>query len=169
MNNEKTNGFTLLESLLYISLLAIVIFFVSSFFTIMIQSKAKNKVISEVEYQGARVIQIISQIVKNSSEINYPEIGNSNNSLSINTKEIDNNPTIFDESNGVITIKQGEDSEINLTSPVIFANNLNFRNLSRNGTFGNIQIEFTLMYKNNEGRKECDYSKTFQSSISLRQ
>jgi type II secretory pathway component PulJ len=169
MNNKKTFGFTLLELLLYISLLSIVIFSISSFFNIVIQSRIKNKTILEVEYQGSRVIQIISQTIKNAQGINYPLPNNSGNSLSINTGEENNNQIIFTQSNRSIIIKQGENPEINLTSPLISVNNLNFRNLSRTGTYGNIYIEFTLEHKNNQKRKEYDYSKTFQTAISLRQ
>lgn len=161
----KKNGFTLVEVLLYTSLVVTVIIVSSVIFTIIIQSRVKNQVIAEVDHQGLQVLDIISQTIRNSDNINSPTIGLSSSSLSVNSVA----PIIFDVSGGVIRIKEGVNPEIALTNNRVIVSNLLFRNISRSGTDGNVRVSFTITHMNPGGRNEYDYSKNFFISASLRQ
>jgi len=160
----KKNGFTLVEVLLYTSLVVTVIIVSSVIFTIIIQSRVKNQVIAEVDHQGLQVIDIISQTIRNSDNINSPAIGLSSSSLSVNSVA----PIIFDVSGGVIRVKEGVNPEIALTNNRVIVSNLLFRNTSRSGTDGNVRVSFTITHMNPGGRNEYDYSKNFFISASLR-
>lgn len=166
LNNLK--AFTLVELLLYISILATIIFFSSQILFLLMESRVKNQAISEVEDDGRQVMYIMTQSIRNSNAINSPGVGTSSTSLSINTIVAANNPTVFDLSSGVIRIKEGASGAISLTNSRVAASNLTFRNLSRSGTLGNIKIEFTLSYNNPTGRNEYNYSKTFYGSATIR-
>lgn len=164
-----TRGFTLIELLLSLSITSFILIMTTVFLSTLLESRIKNQTISEVEGQGVYVMQMLTQTTRNASAINAPLIGATSPSLSINTYTSSLNPTVFDLMNGVVRIKEGGSNTINLTNSRITATNLSFQNLSRVGTPGNIRISFTLTYKNNTGRNEYNFSKTFVSSATLRQ
>jgi len=153
-------GFTLVELLLYVSIVAVVILFAAAFLSLLMQSRLKNQTIAEVEQQGVQVMQTITQTIRNADTINSPAQGETAASLSIDS-------TIFDLSSGVIRITQGG-TPISLTNFQVTASSLSFYNLSRTDTPGTIRIQFTLAFVNPSGRNEYDYSKTFYQTATLR-
>lgn len=160
-------GFTLVEVLLYVSIFGTIITTISFFLYTMLSMQVKNQAISEVEQQGIQVMQMIMQTTKDARGINSPTSGN-DTSLSLDVIVPANDPTVFDLSSGVIRIKEGSGSAINLTSNRVEATDLIFQNLSKTGTLGTIRIEFTLTHINPEGRSEYNYSKKFYGSASIR-
>lgn len=157
-----------METLLYVSIVSIVIVGVSAFIQVILSSRVKNQTIAEVEQQGAQVVQIITQTLRNGSAINSPAIGTSGSSLSVVTYDSGKNPTIFDLASGVIQIKEGTGSAVPLTSNRIVASGLTFQNLSRSGTGGTVRIQFTLTYLNPQNKNEFSYAKTFYASGDIR-
>lgn len=158
---KNQRGFTLIELLLYISIAAIIVFTTASLLQLTLQSRIKNQTIAEVEQEGAQVMQLITQTVRNATAISSPTIGASGTSLSVDT-------TVFDLSSGAVRIKEGVAAAVNLTSSKVTASNLNFQNLSRAGTPNTIRVSFTITYINSSGRNEYDFTKTFYGSAGLR-
>ncbi len=68
---------------------------------------------------------------------------------------------------GAIRIKEGSGSVVPLTDSNVQLSGLNFRNLTRTGAPGVIQITFTLSRLNPLGRNEYDYQKTFTASAEV--
>ena len=136
-------GFTLIEPLLYVSIVGAIIFSVAGFLSLLMQSRVKNQAISEVEQQGVQVMQLVTQTGRNATNINFS--------------------SAFDLSGGAI-----RENAIALTNSRVVASNLTFQNLSHTGTPGTIRVQFTLTHINPEGRNEYNYSKTFYGSASLR-
>lgn len=161
-------GFTLIEILLYMSLISIMLFVVSDFYFLTIKSRVKNQTISEVEQQGAQVIQIITQTARNAENITSPGNGGSAAFLTLDVIDISKDSTIFDLSGGAIRIKEGTGSPIVLTNSRVIASGLSFQNLSYAGTPGIIRVSFILSHANPENKNEYNYSKTFYASASLR-
>ncbi len=165
---RKNRGFTLVELLLYGGLLSILIFSTTIFLTLILQTRTKNQVITEVEQQGALVLVRLMQVVRNSVLINTPATGASGSSLSVSMPQAALNPTVFALSSGVITMTQGASSAVSLTNNLVSVTGLTFSNVSRASTPGTARVQFTVSYINNSGRNEFDYSKTFDSDVSLR-
>ena len=161
-------AFTLVELMLYVSIAAIILLAISIFFGTILDSKNKNKVVTEVDQQGVRVMNLITQTMRNATAINSPAAGIVSASTSLNTPTGANNPTIFDIASGTIRIKEGAGAFIPLTNSRITASNLSFYNLTRATTMGNIQIKFTLTAVNFDNRYPFAYSKDFVSTASLR-
>ncbi|PWB39142.1 MAG: hypothetical protein C3F02_00795 [Parcubacteria group bacterium] len=166
---NKQSGFTLLELLLYVSISALFLFFISIFLSFLLEARVKNQVIAEVEQQGLQAMQTITQTIRNSAIINSPTLGASTASLSLNTYVVVNNPTVFDLSGTALRIKEGSAVAIFLTNSRVQISGLSFQNLSRAGTPGVIAVTFTLTYVNTSGRQEYNYQKTFKTSATLRQ
>ena len=164
----KTGGFTLIELLLYGGLLSMVIFSVAVFLSLLLQSRAKNQVVAEVEQQGMLATMRIMQVVRNSALINVPAVGASGSTLAVNLPQVGLSPTVFALGSGAITMTEGVAAAVSLTNNLVGVSGLTFTNLSRVGTPGTVRIQFTVSYINNSGRNEFDYSKTFDSDASLR-
>ena len=154
-------GFTLIELLLYIAIASIIVFTTASMLRFTLESRTKNQTIAEVEQEGAQVMQLITQTVRNATAISSPTIGASGASLSVDT-------TVFDLSGGAIRIKEGAGAAVNLTSSKITVSSLNFQNLSRVSTPNIVRVSFTVTYTNSSGRNEYDFTKSFYGSAGLR-
>ncbi len=165
----RQNGFTLIELILYIGLASIILLTTSAFLGTLLESRIKNTTVAEVEGQGVQVMQIMTQTVRNSENINSPSTGASSPTLSLNVIDSGNDPTIFDLSAGTIRIKEGSDPVISLTNSRVQVSNLVFRNLSRASTPGTIEVRFTISHINPENKNVYNYSKTFIGVASVRQ
>lgn len=163
------NGFTLLELLLYTSLVSVMLLIVSVFLSFLLESRVKNQTIAEVEQQGLQVMEAISQIVRNSEAINAPAQSTSAPSLSLDVITAGNDPTVFDVASGVIRITEGAGTPIALTNTRVIASDVLFQNLTLAGTPGTVRIQFILTHANPGGRNEYSFSKTFTGSATLRQ
>lgn len=172
MNKQKgfiaQAGFTLVELLLYVTIISAIIFTVIFFLQITLSTRVKNQTISEVEEQGSMVMQLLTQSARNALVINTPAAGGSGSILSLNTTLPATTPTVFDLSAGVIRITEGAGTAVALTNSRVNATNLTFQNLTGTATKGNVRIQFTLNYINQSGRNEYDYSKTFTGDATLR-
>ena len=165
-NTQK--GFTLIELLLYIGIASIMLLVTSVFLSTLLQSRVKNQTIAEVEQQGAQVMQIITQSIRNAENINFPSQGASASLLSLDVFNSSDDPTVFDISGESVRATEGVLPAVFLTNSRITASDLIFQNLSRDNTPGIIRIQFTFTHINTEGRNEYDYQKTFYTSASLR-
>jgi hypothetical protein len=169
MNLKKSkSGFTLLEVILYSFMAALILSTVTVFLGTILASQIKNQTIAEVEQQGVQIMQIMTQSLRNAKTINSPPQGTASSTLSINGLDAAANPATFNLAGDVITMREGANPEIPLTSGRISASNLTFQNLSRAATPGSVRISFTLSRINASGRNEYDFTKTFITSASLR-
>ena len=141
---HKQKGFTLIELLLYITLASAIIFVTSMFAISLLEARVKNQTIATVDQEGNQTMAIITQTLRNAIAINSPTIGTNASVLSLNTGVVGKDPTVFDLSNGVIRMTEGANSPVALTSNLVIISNLNFRNLSRPGTPGNVDVTFTV-------------------------
>lgn len=170
MKNLKTNkGFTLIELLLYVSLSSAMLFVMSMAFFTFFESRIKNQTILEVNGEGAQIMQLITQTVRNANGVNSPTIGTNDASLSLSVVDPLKDPTIFDLSGGEIKITEGLNPAISLTNVLqVTVSGLLFENLSRPATPDTIAISFTLSHVNPNNRNEYNYMRSFYGSVSLR-
>jgi len=141
---KSKGGFTLIELLLYVSLSAAILFVIIMFVSSLLEARVRNQTVATVDGEGNRIVSLITQTIKNSISINSPVIGAESSTLSLNTGIGGNDPTVFSLVSGVIMMKEGANPAVALTSNSVIISNLNFRNLSRPGTPGNVDITFTV-------------------------
>jgi len=161
-------GFTLVEILLYTSVAAVVLTSASVFLFVVLQTRVKHQVISEVEQQGVQVMQVITQTARNATVLTAPAAGASAASLTLQVPNGTLSPTIFTLSSGAIRITEGAAPAEVLTNTRVVASNLRFTNLSHPGTPGSFRVEFTLAAASNSSRSEYTYAQTFTTAASLR-
>ena len=168
MNKQQLqSGFTLLELLLYTSLMGIIILAVSLVFQITLASRVKNQTIAEVEQQGLQAVQTVSQTIRNANSISSPAQNVSDTQLTL-TMASGSTPIVFNLASGVIQMKEGAATAVSLTNTKVAVTGLSFVNMSRASTPGSVKFQFVVTYINNSGRNEYDFSKTFYGTASLR-
>ena len=166
--NITIAGFTLMELLLYVGIASVMLFISSLLLSTLLKSRVKNQTISEVEQQGLQVMQMITRTMRNSETLNAPLLGETGGSLSLNTPDTAEDPTLFYISDDAIVIQEGSGNAIALTNSRVIASDLSFKNLSHTDTPGSVRISFTLTHKNPLNWNEYDFDKTFFAGASLR-
>lgn len=179
-NYEKQpDGFTLIELVLYLGITSIMLIVVASFVQLMLESRIKHRVTSEVEQQGQLAINIIGQTLRNGTAICTPSAGTTAATLAINTGAGcgANQPTIFSIASGKLQMKEGAATAVDITNSrvsVSIVSSVLAKNLKV--TTGvpvalqedSVKVTFTINYVNNSGsRQEYSYTKNFQTSGSI--
>ncbi len=169
--NMAQSGFTLIELLLYTAIVSTLLIAITGFFAITAESRIKNQSISEVNQQGAALMDTITQAVRNANSITTPIAGTSGSSITLAMPTADVHPTIFDLSGGSpssLQIKEGVGAVLPLSNNKVTVSGLSFKNLTRPGTPGVVQISFTVARSSQSVKNEYDYQKTFTSTAALR-
>lgn len=170
MNTINTHGFTLIELLLYVTIVGSMLTAVSVFFATTVDARVKTQSIAEVDQQGALVMDYITQTIRNADSVTTPAVADSGATLTLVVPTGSLSPTIFNLDGGgtILQVKEGAGPVIPLTNSKVAISNLTFRNLTRSGTPGVVQVSFTLERVNTTGRNEYDYEKVFTSTAALR-
>lgn len=166
--SKKNKAFTLVEVMLYTTLLSVFLLSMSLFVNSVISAKAKNQIILDVERQGEYISSIIYESIINSTDINNPLPGQESSSLSLNTEVSINNPTVISINDNKIQIKEGSSPAIYLNSDNIKAENLLFKEHSFLNSPENISASFTLSAASVNNRTEFNYSQDFYINASRR-
>lgn len=168
-SKDPQAGFTLLELLLYISIVSSMLLVLSYFFVGTASTKISNQVENNVNQQASFIMDTMLQSIRNSDSVTAPAANSTASQLTLAVPASANTPTIFALSGSAATIKEGSASAIPLTSSSVIVSNLTFKNTMRTGTPGSIQVSFTLSANSTSSRSEFSYQRTFTSSASVRQ
>lgn len=159
-------GFTLIEVLIYITIIGIVVSGFIVFALSINSSRAKTYVVQEVQANARVALDLISQKIRLADDVVIPTEGNSGSSLEIDMPGPDPNLT-FSVTGGVLGIAEGVGDPTPITSDEVDVSNLNFTNLAESGERDNIRVEITVEYRNPES-VEYEYSQSLQTAVSLR-
>jgi len=171
MKNTKLKSITLIETLLYIALAAVIILAVSLLITMITQVRTKNKTTTEVENQGAQLMRTITQTIRNSRSVNSPLVGANGTTLSLKMDEAAKNPTVFEITDGRIDVKEGAGTPQDLIGSNVTINEVSFSNLALDQTSAppeEIRVQFTVKYNSTDPRFGFNYQKTFTGTANLR-
>lgn len=157
-SHRKGAGFTLLEVLIYISVLAIVFLAVSSFLTWSLKTNTKASAIREAADNGRRAMEIMAYEIKGAKSVYGPT--SSSTQLSLETKTssfIDF--YICGDAASAICLKKESQNPIAITSDAVKVSNLVFTQIAT--TTPSVQIQLKVDYK-------TEASFTATSTVSLR-
>ena len=167
--HSSLRGFTLIELMLSLAILAVMTVCVSMFLVFSYQNRVRTQVMAEVDQQGMEVAQLIAQTIRNADTITSPVAGVSGASLTLTLQPAASSPTVFDLTGGALRITEGTGSAVALTSTKVTASMLTFQNVTRASTPGMVRYQFTLTYTTTVAAVEYVYRKTFTGSAALRQ
>ncbi len=161
-------GFTLVEFIIYITILTTILVSITGFLWLVVLGNIKETSYQEIQQNGRFAMTKITQEIKKATGVNHPLPGNPpSDSLSLFIADPNLNPTIFDVVDGKLRITQGTNTPFELTSDQVIVSNLQFTNLSYSDTPGIIRIEMTVDHVNPGNRGEYQASIDLTSSISL--
>jgi Tfp pilus assembly protein PilW len=160
-------GFTLIEFLIYISIVGLILVLMTNLFWNVILGGTKENSYQEVQQNGRFAIFKMKQEIKKAIGINNPLPGSSANSLSLVMANPIFNPTVFDLNGGKLRITKGGSSPIEITTDQINVSSLSFTNLSYSDTPGTVMVEMTIENLNPANRNEYQASIDLKTTISL--
>ncbi len=161
-------GFTLIEVLLYVAIVAIVFGGIAAFIDAALQSRIRAEVVTEVERGGNAVVSTFIQAIRNAKSIPQPTASSSATSLTLVMTDANISPTVFQLSSGRIEMSERGAGTTTLTSARLTPSSVLFTNLSRSTTPGAVRFQFILDYANPDGFQEYNYRAHFIGGASLR-
>lgn len=167
MQQSSQRGVTLLELLLYISIFSMVMLATVAFFGTVTSARVKNQSIAEVNDQGAQAMDLMLQTIRNASSITSPAATASAASLTVVVPTATLSPTIINLNGTELQVKQGAAAAVPITSSDVQITSITFKNLTRSGTPGIVQVSFVMKHYNPDNHNEYDYQKTFTGSAEL--
>lgn len=167
-HSKQASGYTLIELLLYVVIIGSLLGAVVSFFGTVTEARVKNQTVAEVNDQGTAAMDYITQTIRGATSISAPATGGvAATSLTLVVPTGALSPTVFSLSGTTLQVKEGVDPAVALTSGDMQISNLSFKNLTRPGTSGVVQVSFTIARTNPNNRNEFDYQKTFTGSAEV--
>jgi prepilin-type N-terminal cleavage/methylation domain-containing protein len=167
-NRGRQAGFTLIELLLYVAIVGSLLLSVTAFFSVALEARIKSRTIAEINQQGSAAMDYMLQTIRTSTSITTPVAAGSGSSLTIVVPTASLSPTIFNLSGTTLQVKEGAAAAVSMTSADVQVSSITFKNLTRSGTNGIVQVSFTMSYTNPSNRNEYDYQKIFTGSAELR-
>lgn len=175
---NKSAGFTLLETVLYIAMSSVILGVTMVMFYSLVQYRAKDKIRRDVDSEILRVLEYMGQNIRNARVIEVqdtdgiPVYTGYGQKIFIETLNINNTQSdilIYEESNKVKVEKGG--NIIDLNSNLVNISNLQFRYLTDGGggvsPLEIVDIEFTAEYAWS-GATFFEYSRNVTVSVKLR-
>ncbi|HDQ22547.1 MAG TPA: type II secretion system protein [Candidatus Uhrbacteria bacterium] len=149
----KNNGFSLIELILYIGILAIVLLFLIIFLqeNLILKAKINNRI--EVMDNGQFALNRIAWYLHNAPGLNSPLQGISER-LSLNMSNPEINPVEFFVKDSKIKIKLADNQPVALTNDLVKVNSLIFSNLGFSGEPAIIQVILELQSASSLGKNE---------------
>lgn len=167
-------GFTLIEIILYIAIIAVFLVSVSYFALEILSGKAKVQASQEVQQNVRFVLEVMTQKIRGSEngiDVEDSNFGSHPGRLHLEMGTGSSDDIIFYLDSSRLVMQEGTDGEATsnyLTSDEVSVDNLVFTNLSETGTPGNIKIDLTVSFVNPSGAKQFEASTNIETSISLR-
>lgn len=171
--SKVLQGFTLIETMLYIALLTLVVGGFVSFALTISNTRNKNYVMQEVHANTRVALQQMSHAIKEATGVNTGSstFDSDPGVLSVSVADAGNNPTVIDLSadDGQLQITYGAGSPVLVTSDEVSVTNLVFTDLTGSGTVPVIRIEMTIAFNNQSGDSDYTYEQSITTTVSLRQ
>ncbi|MFQ6049562.1 MAG: PilW family protein [Candidatus Paceibacterales bacterium] len=168
-------GFTLMEILVYIGILAIIVLAASSFFLWISRSNTKAKVTRETLDNARRAMEIITYEIKEAEGIYTPTsaFSTSTGQLSLETTKYllrgeDTTYIDFYLCQKRLCLKKEGQNPIAFTSDRVEIKNLEFSQIATTSTIPSVQINLRVDYKTPAAKPEYQASINTTSTASLR-
>ena len=163
----KSFGFSLLELLIYISILSILVVIISNTFISLSKSQGQSQARSEVDRDVGFATELIKQDLKNASVVSIPATVGTSPTLTITRAGV---VIVYDVLNGVLRRKEGLLTTVNVTSPNTIVSTPVFTRIENTNTvFGKTQvtIKVNMTFSYNSTSSNWIYSTDLQTAVSL--
>lgn len=145
MTDER--GFTILEFVIYIALVAIVVGAAVMFALQFTLTQAKASVFAQVTRNGQFSMNRIEVETReaDSVDVGASVFVSNPGTLTLVTTNGATNPTVFTVTNGQLTVQQGVDPAIPLTDPDVVVSEFTLENLAPHGRSQHVRVHLKVM------------------------
>jgi len=171
---SKSEGFTLIEMLLYIGIIAIMLATLLSFSLQMLASSAKSQTDQTVYSEERYATERLTYEIRNAAGVNVASssfgvnlAASSTAMLSLSEASSPLNPTVFSVASGTFMVQQGTGAPIALNSSSTQVTSLVFSNYST-GTYNNVGFLMNISDSSTSTRNEYVASTTIEGSAEVR-
>lgn len=168
MNNK---GFTLMEILVYVAVLAIIISAISSFLLWAIDSNTKTRVMRETLDNARRAMEIMIYEIKEAKSIYTPTTTSTQLSLETTHYVPEGEKKTYIDfylCQSRLCLKKESQDPIALTSDKVEIKNLSFTQVATTSTNPSIEINLAIKYKSPSNQPEYQAAVNLSSTASLR-
>jgi type II secretory pathway pseudopilin PulG len=173
MINRKQNikGFTLIELIIYISLVSMVMVGIITFSLNVIYSGDKSNIRREVQQNGLFAMERVINEIKGANDINVglSTFDTDPGVLSLEHNDPTKDPTTIDVSNGYLQITQGTSGPYALNSNNLEVTSLIFKNHSLANLTKIIKVEMTIRHINADKSNVANAEMTLKGSAVIRE
>lgn len=164
-----SRGTTILEFLVYIAVIGLVLTTATMFLSEMVRGGAKVRAGAESAWNARFAVSRIAAEVREATGVNTGSsvFGTHPGTLSLSTANGATNPTIFDFSSGVLTVKQGAGAAVALTNSKVVVTDLIFDNVSVSGKTRAIKITLKVMSKNADALTEQKAEAKIETTVRI--
>lgn len=168
--SHDTRGFSLIELIVYITIVSILAFVFVSFTIDLVGNSQRSRVKQDVQQNARHALDRMLQEIRSASAVN---VGSSTfNSdpgvLSLATSAPATDPTVFDVSGGVLRITQGGGSPQALTDANLQVSSFIVEDMSVNNRTSHIKITLTIQHPNPEDSPVFDVETTLHGAATVR-
>ncbi len=158
-------GVTLVELLLFLGLMAITSSALIGFFFSTSENQLRQEALSDVDQNGAQLMQLFAYRVRHAERIRYPAKGATGSVLMLQMAPLEQDPTVIGVQSGAMLMDDAE-QEYLLSDVDVTVKNFLVRNTSASATRQSLFISFDLE-KTLPLAKNPTYTRHFESTFSL--
>lgn len=158
---SPSEGFTLIELIIYMGVLAILIAMLGSAFAQIVEVQTDTKATSAVDQDSRYIIAKLNYDMQASSSISAPAVGSQSATLQMVVNSVQQTYTL--DGGGNFQLTAGSQSA-NLNSVNTGISNVSFKRLGTGTATDTIQVKFTLTSKVARSGNKTEV-KTFQTTI----
>ncbi len=151
-NIKNGAGFTIIEFLVYITILAIVINTMGGVALNVFRVGARTDAIQEVAHNGRFAMEKIGQAIKLADSVILPET--EGNYLILGFEKNTKSTTTFDVLNKTLRIKEGDKDYVDLTASKVSVDNIKFKKIKSLTGFDSVKIEMNISFNNKKELSE---------------
>lgn len=161
---KRNNGFTLIEIIIYLGILAVATGFLVNILSLATRVQNRELATTEVTQQLDVVLQNIQRYVRESSLIEMTA-GQATSTITLRTASSTTDPTLIYSDGAAIYLKQGTDSPVALTTNKVNIGNFSVTKFENPGGHATLQVDLTLNYATSSGAQFTDVSRTLKTAI----
>ncbi len=141
---NKRRGFTLIEFVIYIGILALIATSLTYFSLNVSLTTDKNHRLADTQWHRRFLLDLLSQKIRQAAAVTAPAAGASGSTLALDMPAPAADLEFSLTAAGVMVVRAGGGPPINLSAPAVKITNLNFTNLAAAGERDHIQVSFIL-------------------------
>lgn len=167
---NRSRGATLLEFVVYVGVIGVILIVAATFAAEFVTSQLKALSLTEVVRNARFAASRLEIEVRESSALDAGSsvFGTNPGTLSLTTADSGTNPTVFEVSDGALTVKQGSGAAAPLTNSKVEVEEFVLENLSTNGRTQAVRFHLKIRSKNPDAITAQTAETTVESTVRVR-